>query len=364
MKRLAAGAWLVVFAFWAPSARAQESKTDFDQGIDAGAALRQAREAQKAAPLATPPSAAVARHTDRDCVTVSFNAQDPLVSERIHLVSREYREVCHPGPNGGQQCHEELAWTHRASVRIQIADRGPMLPWEKDVFWMCLDGSWLEADVLDASHRYDLKFQGGADTTLLAKALEKTAALPDPNGLAARPPRAEAASKSMVWDLQDLWSEYYGSGEQTVLSFQLKRSRDNWFDALVLEKEVSLPAAKLYTVRFADYAQEMSEPVKPGSKYYMNWRFKRVGKVSKDKWTKYRETEKAVFDPAGAAEFITFSQDQVQTLWKVCWLKAVDKDDCVYKCSDKTEHRQPAQAPDPLHPDQPVLACPQLVFPF
>jgi hypothetical protein len=241
-----------------------------------------------------------------------------------------------------------------------------MLPWEKDVFWMCLDGSWLSADVIDASHKYALKWQIGAEALLAAKAGEKTPSYPDPNGIAAAAPRYDADSQGLAWDLSDRWSPYYGKGEQTVLSFQLKRSRENWFDALVLEKEVALPPAPAYTVRFADYASELQEKLQRGAKYYVNWRFKRAGSVSRDAWMKYHETDPGVFAPSAVRSGPPASDQKAfaPAGLKVCWLKALVDGVCVYKCSDKTEHRQSAAAPDPAHPDQPVLACPQLVFPF
>jgi hypothetical protein len=361
MKMSAACSAALAIALCALPARAG-LPADFDKGVDAKAAVEVIKAAAAEAPTAAASSRPVALRTERDCVTVSFNAQDPLSSERIYLMSREYREVCSHGPNGQTWCREELAWTHRATARVRISDRGEMLPWEKDVFWMCLDGSWLSADVIDASHKYALKWQIGAEAVLTAEAGEKSASYPDPNGIAAAAPRYDTGSKSLAWDLSDRWSSYYGEGEATVLSFQLKRSRENWFDALVLEKEVSLPPAPSATVRFADYAAEFQEKLKDGAKYYVNWRFKRAGKVSRDAWMKYRETDLGTFAPSAAPA--AKSRDLAPAALKVCWFKAIEEDECVYKCSDKTEHRQSAAIPDPAQPDQPVLACPQLVFPF
>jgi hypothetical protein len=48
---------------------------------------------------------------------------------------------------------------------------------------------------------------------------------------------------------------------------------------------------------------------------------------------------------------------------KVCWFKTMEKDNCVYKCKDGSVHTQPMQRPNPWD-DQPVIPCPQLVFPF
>lgn len=48
---------------------------------------------------------------------------------------------------------------------------------------------------------------------------------------------------------------------------------------------------------------------------------------------------------------------------KVCWLKTMEKDNCVYKCKDGSTYTQPMQRPNPWE-NEPVLPCPQLVFPF
>lgn len=57
------------------------------------------------------------------------------------------------------------------------------------------------------------------------------------------------------------------------------------------------------------------------------------------------------------------SADRAAKAMKVCWFKTMDKDTCVYKCKDGSEHTQPMQRPNPWD-QQPVMPCPQLVFPF
>lgn len=359
------GTLSLILAVQAGSALAEDIKIDFDGKKGAARpVLQQIREGNGPAPVTLPKAVPVTLRTDRDCVTVSFTPEEPTISERIRLYSREYHTVCTPGPNGQQYCREEVAYTYSASARVKITDRGAMLPWEKDVFWMCLDGRWLEGDVIDASHQYSLKWQGTTyDAVLLAKAGAKTQALPDSNGITAPAPANDIAVKNLVLELQDRWGEYY-AGDQTVLTVQLKRNRPNWFDDLLVEKEITLPAAKAYAVRFADYASEFSQALKPGVEYYVNWRFKRVGKVSKDKWMKYRETGKTAFGQPALSGIKGPDQPVTAQTLKTCWLRTIEGDQCVYKCSDKTEHRQAVMTPDPMHPDEPVVACPQLVFPF
>lgn len=47
----------------------------------------------------------------------------------------------------------------------------------------------------------------------------------------------------------------------------------------------------------------------------------------------------------------------------VCLLRRVEKDECVYRCRDGREVREPARAPEPGDPG-PVRACPQVIVPF
>lgn len=48
---------------------------------------------------------------------------------------------------------------------------------------------------------------------------------------------------------------------------------------------------------------------------------------------------------------------------KACMFKEIKKDTCVYKCIDGSTHTQPVQRPNPWD-NEPVIPCPQFVFPF
>lgn len=48
----------------------------------------------------------------------------------------------------------------------------------------------------------------------------------------------------------------------------------------------------------------------------------------------------------------------------LCTLRTIEKDQCVYSCRDGREYRSPVRQPDPWRPNDPVIACPQVVFPF
>ncbi|TPW20484.1 MAG: hypothetical protein FD126_1636 [Elusimicrobia bacterium] len=48
----------------------------------------------------------------------------------------------------------------------------------------------------------------------------------------------------------------------------------------------------------------------------------------------------------------------------MCTLRTIEKDECVYSCNDGSERRTAVRAPDPWDPRGPVIACPQVLFPF
>ncbi len=339
-------------------------KIGFDQGIDVKEVLSDIKESPK--PVAQThdwQGRPLYRRSERDCANISFSPDDPLRSERVELESREYEERCHPsGPHGDRRCHDEWVRTERRNVRVEISGRGAMLPWERDVFEVCLDGQWLSARVIDASHQYFIQNPGWSGDTIEARAGGKTRSMPDPGGISARF-GLDPETKNFVMDLTDRWASYY-KGEATVLNVILKRHHRNWFDDTVLDKEISLPAGESASVRFADFASEFSRALVPGKNYYVKWRFKRSGQVSKDKWVDYRETDKAGFGAAAAAENLALSSPGGFASITTCRLDRFEARDCVYKCSDGSERRRPIAEPDPLRPDAPVIACPQILIPF
>ncbi len=335
-----------------PSPAAQPS---FDQGVDIHAVLGELKESAKEDRTEVKGVAAKNR-TESDCVVFSFTPEEPTLSDSVLLESRVYEQRCYPTGDRGQSCHEEWVRTERRRIRMQILDRGPMLPWERDVFRVCLDGHWLDARVLDASHEYALRLPGSwSGGTIEAKAGAKTPANPDPAGIRVESFSFEAASKGFELALKDRWASYY-AGEATALSLTLKRERAGWFDDTLLEKELSLPAAEAYRVRFSDFASEFSKPLEPGKNYYIQWKFKRVGAVSRPSWQKQKETPTAAFP---GAEFLRAAG------LRICTLSGISGSECVYACPDGETLRRPMERPDPADPYQsPVIACPQLIVPF
>lgn len=341
---------------------------DFEQGVDISAILSNAKKKADNIKLEPNQFQAAFSRWERDCAVISIGADDPTKSERVTLESRFYEDRCYPtGPNGQESCHEEWSYTERRRVRVEVLDRGEMLPWERDIFRVCLDGHWLNADVVNASHEYALTEPDWNDDTVVARAVRKVRSWPDPAGIFAASLRVDAGVKNFVLTLKDRWSSYY-KGEQTVVSVKLKRHRSLWFDDTLIEKEFVLPSSEagLTPIRFADYAEDFKSKLKDGKDYYVKWRFKRVGSVSTDKWQGWWETAKVTFH-SEAALFVSASLLDPLALAKgrgACWLQTIEGDMCVYKCRDGSTFRQPVREPDPWDRDGTTIMCPQLVIPF
>lgn len=74
-----------------------------------------------------------------------------------------------------------------------------------------------------------------------------------------------------------------------------------------------------------------------------------------------------VADAAPAADLSAAPAASAPLLAKgltMCTLRTIEKDQCVYSCRDGREHRTPVRESDPWRPNEPVIACPQVVFPF
>ena len=313
----------------APVANALEHNLNFDQGVDVSGLVKEMKkETKKVNHKSGFNARPLFDREERDCATVSFRPEDPATSERIRLESRIYREDCYdipdhprpPRPRDRQrlhsisssdvsamrrECRERWVRTETRHVRVEVSGRGEMLPWERDVFQVCLQGQWLTAHTIDASHKYTLDTPGWNGDTVFARAISKARSNPDPNGIqAAFGFDQETGNFSL--QLRDRWLEYY-EGENVTFEVRLVRYHKNWFDSTALKKELTLPAAELNRVNFADYVSELSGDLAPGKEYYVKWRFKRVGQVSNDKWQDFRETGKVKYEGAAIKALLTVS---------------------------------------------------------
>ncbi|MEK9144102.1 MAG: hypothetical protein AAB339_00665, partial [Elusimicrobiota bacterium] len=89
-------------------------------------------------------------------------------------------------------------------------------------------------------------------------------------------------------EFQDRWAQYYGAGEQTVLSLEVRRDVPHWADETVLEKEVVFSAQGSYSVELDP--TEFRKTPKAGEKFFLKFEFTRVGRVSLPEWQGTWET--------------------------------------------------------------------------
>jgi hypothetical protein len=119
------------------------------------------------APAARAEAVRSARY-DYDCVDVSFNAADPASSERFMLRSQEWVYECVPAGDprrGGRQCWERPGFSYSRLVRVERTEVKPLLPWERDVFRVCLQGPWLDSRAVSTAYKYRLVDDGRHGTT-------------------------------------------------------------------------------------------------------------------------------------------------------------------------------------------------------
>lgn len=272
---------------------------DFDKGVDAKAFLSAAKKEAKADKTDVQ-GAGLKYRAERDCVRFSFSPDGPERSESVWLRSTEYYEECHqtgdPRHGGGRYCREVPRYTHRERVQLELRNRQELFPWEKEVFEVCLEGSWLNLYSIRTAHEYKANRSGG-DYVLNAGA--RKAMDPDAAGLLASAP--VAIGKAVAVTFTDRWASYY-TGETVKIKASLKREVEGWFDPTLKEVEVEFDAAEAYTLDFNAYVKDFSEALKPGKKYYVEWGFSRHGKVSKPTHMKAGDGPTGVYQPAGTLE--------------------------------------------------------------
>jgi len=259
---------------------------DFDKGIDASAILKNAKASAKKDATVVPSQYMGGRRTERDCVSVSFGANDNPASHSYQLRSQEYYEECYqtgdPRHGGGRQCYERLGRTYYERVSVTIQDRQALLPWERDTFRVCLEGPWLSLDAIETAYDYRRISGGNYNGAYIVAPGRKIAQRPDPVGVLGE------LDSAMKLTLKDKWASYY-AGETIEIKYALKKHVENWFDTLVAEGSWTSAVGESYS---ADLSKNTFES---GKKYYVEYSIRRVGKVSTDKFTKTLETNKTPY---------------------------------------------------------------------
>ncbi|MBI5244482.1 MAG: hypothetical protein HY922_12520 [Elusimicrobia bacterium] len=278
----------------ASAAYAETPVVDFDQGqIDVSKIVAGLKDDVKKDEAQIKDIRPAYTHATRDCVDFVFEPNGPSVSPQVWLQSTEYVQECsYHGNPPTQHCWERPGFTHTERVQVEILNRQPVYPWEKEIVEVCLEGHWLSEYLLAAAYDYKVHERGGYITLTPGRRIPMN---PDPAGIMAGNLVPSGAAFALGFD--DRWASYYG-GEQTSLKVALRENVPGWFDKTIVEKDISFPAAASYKVNFNDYLGEFNAKLKPGAKYYVKWGFKRLGSVSKPKFMDRGNTESVPFQPA------------------------------------------------------------------
>lgn len=284
---------LLLAAAAAPALAAPQ--VSFDQGVDVSAIVSQAKEAAKKDKTAVPFKAL---RYDMDCATIAFGANDKPVSDRVWLRSQEWQTQCtpvgDPRHGGGQNCWEQPGMSWSQGVQITLQGRGQVLPWERDVFRVCMNGPWVYADPVLTTHKYQ-EVSNGSDGDIVEAATARTLQAPDPVGVLG------TVTPQFVATFTDKWASYY-PGETVTLRIELKKNVPIFPDATLLKKDVTLPVAASYTVDLSKFAAEFSQKPVAGKTYYVRYSIRRDGgKVSTTDFTDELETAKVSYAPAALA---------------------------------------------------------------
>jgi len=237
-------------------------------------------------------------HWSKNCKRVVFRPEDSMGSRQIRISSSLYERRCRTDNDGYRRCRDIERRTESRYVRLEVRGRGEMLPWERDVFNVCLQGYDVTARVLaGASHIYNLYMESGS--TIVADAGRKVATGSDSDGMYAGRFDFDAAAGSFVLELRDKWTRYY-QGEEVGIYVELKKNVHYWVDKTIMKKELTMPVGDTQTIRFADYASEFSQNLEHGKEYYVKWGFRRIGTVSTGELNEKEDTQKARYQSAMA----------------------------------------------------------------
>lgn len=281
-------------AAWAFPAFAAEPAADFTRGFSLEAALPEAQ----AIPEPRLDFINKLRST-KDCKFIAFKAGDPQISRPASLTSYVFEKVCEDYQDG-RHCFERLLRKERRKVVVELTGARMALPWEREVFGVCLEDTSVSVEVAEASHKYNIvKKPGLPEYRVEAQAVAKIPAAPDPAGITAGALAAAEGPAGLTLAFEDKWGSFYADfpEERTVLRLTLKQDNPAWFDGVVLEKELELAPAEAYSVDFSQFASDFRRPLEPGRLYYVKWSFSRKGNVSKKAVVNGGETPRAVFLP-------------------------------------------------------------------
>lgn len=281
-------------AAWAFPAFAAGPASDFSGGFSLEAAL------PGAGTVPEPKLSFISKlRATKDCEFITFKAGAPGVSRPASLNSYVFEEVCEQYQDG-RHCFENLLRKEHRKVTVELTGNRAPLPWEREVFGVCLEDTSLSVEIAEASHRYRIiKKPGLPEYRVEAFAESKIPASPDPAGITAGTLEMSEGPTGLKLKFSDKWGAFYAAspGEKTVLRLTLKQDNPAWFDGVLLDKELELAPGESYELDFAQFSGDFRRRPEPGRQYYVKWGFSRRGAVSKGTFMHGGETPRTVFLP-------------------------------------------------------------------
>ena len=164
---------LIAMSFCFGLASAAAAAVNFDRGVDVQSAIKEASVSEVKVP-----EARFGQLIDltRDCKKITFGAADPLTSPSVSLVSRETTQECqNMGYPVGQICIPSTRY-YRETVKVVITEPRVLQPEQKEVFEVCLWGSFLNLKQVSPAYKYSVReILGTFELTPVSTGLTKAA---------------------------------------------------------------------------------------------------------------------------------------------------------------------------------------------
>ena len=242
------------------------------------------------------------RYTE-DCSRFIFGVDDnEIMSEKARLYSDEYIEECRYVPvadpggviNMVRRCHERRGQSWSRTVQLNIKPR-ILFPWEKETFNVCLKGPHMDIYFIDTAYKYHFRKITDHETLFELTPEYKKAKDPDLNGIQFIDFKYDERSERYTLKVEDIWAKEY-AGEKIFFKIELRRDIPYWFDASKGEKEITFDTNGEYEISFFENElikgrfDKDIQLLKGPKKFFLKWGFKRIGKISTDKFMKKGET--------------------------------------------------------------------------
>ena len=166
---------------------------------------------------------------------------------------------------------------YRERVQLEFANSRNTLPWETEIFQACLIGRKVDIQPVKTAFTYDMKEDPQERGNFFLVPGEKRAMAPDPDGLVL----------DLFWDadsgdlhvvVADKWAEQY-AGEKTELELEVWANNAKSPDAREAKIKLSMDSTPRY-----EYS--LGKVTRFWTNYYVKSRFRRLGRISTDDWTK------------------------------------------------------------------------------